>query len=118
MNVEDLYGNTPLQHVVNVVSSGIAAESRYLIENGADIESRNHKGWTPLMSAALRDDISLVIELLKLGANINARNNNGGNILMVSMSLNRHTMLKYILRQPNIDLSVVVSADGQTEVTV
>ena len=44
---------------------------RLLIEAGADLETRNHYGWTPLMQAVLEGSTDQVKVLLVAGANPN-----------------------------------------------
>ena len=53
---------------------------RLQISAGADINYVSDKGYTPLMAAIYNNDINVISLLLLLGANINARNNNGESI--------------------------------------
>lgn len=50
---------------------------RYLVELGADVDSHDAKGRTPLMEAALWSHIEIVSLLLKKGANKTLRDSNG-----------------------------------------
>lgn len=49
---------------------------------GYHVNDRNEKGWTPLMVAAYNNHIEVVYYLLSMGADIDAVNNNGTNLLM------------------------------------
>lgn len=45
----------------------------YLLQNGADINSKNHKGFTPLHVAAFSGEILVINALIKNGANVNVK---------------------------------------------
>ena len=48
-----------------------------LVENGADINSKDNNGWTPLMGAAMLEHTEIINYLLLLGANPLLETNNG-----------------------------------------
>lgn len=48
-----------------------------LLAAGANIEARNHKGWTPLHGAAIYASRDTVVSLLKHGADVNAKDDHG-----------------------------------------
>ena len=56
---------------------------RELVKAGADIEVRDHLGWTALMRAAMLGRTGAIRELVKAGADVNARDNNGGGTSLI-----------------------------------
>ena len=48
-----------------------------LLHDGADIEERNHPGWTPLMAASLHSQVDFARLLLDHGANLHALDREG-----------------------------------------
>lgn len=71
VNATSVFGNTALHEAESV------SVARILLENGADINSLNLEGNSPLHCAADRTDNSTVIYLLKNGANIRIANHKG-----------------------------------------
>ena len=71
INAKDNYGNTPLHF------SNLPSIAKYLVEHGAEIEAVNKYGETPLHSASLRGNDTIVEYLLSVGANKNAKDNQG-----------------------------------------
>jgi ankyrin repeat protein len=51
--------------------------SRALVATGADVNARQHGGWTPLHAAALHGNVPLVRLLLEAGATPDAKNDTG-----------------------------------------
>lgn len=68
-----------------------------LINNGADIESTNKYGNTPLMVAALNNNITIVDKLLSMNADINHQNNTGHTALMFAASEGRLVLTNRLL---------------------
>jgi len=64
------------------IRDGDSAAVRKLLKAGADLQSRNEAGDTPLMAAALYADTGILELLLKAGANVNATNQAGVTALM------------------------------------
>lgn len=48
-----------------------------LIDNGADIDSHDSKGWTPLMIAAINGNYAIASLLIREGCNIGAESKDG-----------------------------------------
>ena len=65
LNQKDDLGETPLCLAAEI---GSRTHARLLIEHGADLEQRNARLMTPLMSAAGRNDFAMVKLLLRRGA--------------------------------------------------
>lgn len=55
----------------------------HLLNFGAFIDQRDHDGYTPAMSAAFHGNLESLMELLRLGANIQEQDNAGRNILHI-----------------------------------
>ena len=66
---------------------------------------RNHKGWTPLMTAAYKGRLPMVSELLNKGANINSRSNDGQTALLYAAFWGYLPIVKLLLnRGANINV--------------
>ena len=81
LELKDKNGNTPLNLACFDPNTwnkqpGIA---KYLIDNGADVNTRNNKGITPLLGicAGTGPDAGIVRQLIARGADINGKDNNG-----------------------------------------
>lgn len=55
-----------------------------LLENGVDVNSRDEKGWTPLIWASFNNYTALIKTLLKKGADVNAKDNEGRTALILA----------------------------------
>ena len=58
-----------------IKDSGVTARS--LIKRGANVNSANREGWTPLMAAAARGSDAMVNGLIAAGPQVAARHNSG-----------------------------------------
>jgi ankyrin repeat protein len=67
-------GNTPLHHAANC---GHVEIVRALIDAGADVNVRCHRGWTPLIRACNAGHYEVAKVLLETSADVNAVNNEG-----------------------------------------
>jgi len=63
------------QQLFQAVAKGDIGAVRIALANGADLESKDERGATPLMVAAGHFDIQMVKVLLDKGANVSARDN-------------------------------------------
>lgn len=78
VNTPDQNGWTPLHYATQQRSVPI---SRFLLHSGADIEARNSYQQTPLIFAAQMDyNLEIMYLLLKCGADMGARDNEGHGI--------------------------------------
>ncbi|MBX3731834.1 MAG: ankyrin repeat domain-containing protein [Verrucomicrobiae bacterium] len=64
------------------IREGDSRAVRKLLKAGADLQSRDEAGDTPLMAAALHADTGLLERLLRAGAKVNATNQAGATALM------------------------------------
>jgi ankyrin repeat protein len=61
----------------SAVAGRYADVVRFLVEHGAEVNVRQHGGWTPLQAAALHGDRALVQLLLDHGADPHVRSDDG-----------------------------------------
>ncbi len=94
INVVDADGWTPL------ITSLVYGHERmfgYLIGKGADVNARGSKyGTTPLMIAALKDDIDKIVLLYNKGADINLRMSDNTTALAMAKRANRLEVINYL----------------------
>ena len=67
----------PGERLREAVAKGHLEEVRQLLLDGAEIESRNKSGVTPLMVAAIRGHLDIIDALLEAGADIDAMDSSG-----------------------------------------
>ena len=75
VNARDVFGDNAGLHWA--AKLGLAEMARLLIDNGADLDIRNHDGNTPLHWAAGEGQKELVVILIVHGADVNVRGKGG-----------------------------------------
>lgn len=90
-------GNDP--PLIDALMRNDLAKAKGLIEQGADVNTRDQNGWTPLMYAAsyARPAPEMLQALLAKGADVNARDNSGDTTLIISI-VRHNTGLMDIVR--------------------
>ena len=79
---------------------------RFLIEHGADLESRDNSGDTPLLIAIRQDNHRLATQLVSLGADVNVKTTDGISALSLATRLKTPELVSLLQRQgarPAID---------------
>lgn len=71
---------------------------RYLVENGADVNSVDDTGFTVCMYACESGNREVIKYLLECGVDINKEDNNGRTVLSVASSKNYCDVVTYLLR--------------------
>jgi ankyrin repeat protein len=75
--------------------------ARLLIEKGADVNSKDEFGWTPLMFAAIseRDPVDVARLLIEKGADVNSKLKDGVTPLMFAASAGNLEVLKLVIEK-------------------
>lgn len=71
---------------------------RNFIQAGANINAREHFGWTPLIKAAQAGHNQVVHELIQAGANVNSREMHGATPLMYAASEGHLQVVRELIR--------------------
>ena len=102
INVKGLNNFTPLHFAA---LEGQIAIVKYLLENGAEVNSVTNSLRTPLHVACTRDFLDIIKVLVEEGANINAQDENGDTPLHLLSKLGHTESVKWFLSQ-GPDLSI------------
>jgi uncharacterized protein len=93
---------------VNPLHSAVAGRDarcvQILLDAGADVDARQHGGWTPLMAAAEHGDVDIVRALLAVGAVPSLRSEDGRSSLDIAEA-EGHTVVLSALRAAGEDSS-------------
>lgn len=73
---------------------------KFLLENGADVNTKDNKNFTLLMYCVQYNDISLIILALSYGARVNDSDNSG------------FTALDYAIKNNNLDIVKLLHENG------
>lgn len=74
-DISDISGNTPFMNILRF--NGTEALVKTFIKQGVNVNSRNWDGQTALIYACKHRSVSTIRRLLKLNADVNAKDNNG-----------------------------------------
>ena len=79
--------------------NGQEAVVKLLLQNGAEIESKdNYKAWTPLSLAARLGHKAVVKLLLQNGAEVESKDNNGRTPLSIAAENGQEAMVELLLQ--------------------
>jgi len=82
--------------------------SKFLIENGADVNLVSDDKWNALMHACYHvEDLELIKLLMEAGSNLNQQSNAGWTALMYSIRYNRNAKVSEILIENGADINLV-----------
>jgi ankyrin repeat protein len=100
--------------LIDALKRNDLAKAKGLIEQGADVNSRDKNGWTPLMYAAsyAKPATEILQLLLAKGADVNAGNKEGQTALMIAAARHEGDAVKALLAK-GADANVKDS-DGST----
>merc|ERR1712004_354637 len=101
-NARDLSGRTPLLRAANENLPLYVAKR--LIENSANVDSANKKGFTALHSAAYRNSVAMAKVLIENSANVDSADNDGWTALHYAASRNSVAVAKVLIENSaNVD---------------
>lgn len=83
--------------LLRAVSEGDAAAVRALIAGGADIETRDAEGRTPLMLATRANAVEIALRLIEAGADVNAKDGIDDTPFLYAGAEGRNAILRAIL---------------------
>lgn len=78
-----VYGDQGAE-LMNAAKEGDLKQVRDLLDNGADVDTKDDSGVSALLAAAVNGHIEVVKLLLESEANVDAKDNNGVTTLMVA----------------------------------
>lgn len=108
VNLADDLGSISMHCVISRTSSLI----KRMVGLGADIEKRDHLGYTPLSRACLRGQACAVKELLACGANINVRNLQEETPMLIAVLYDHHHVISILLSNPSLQIEAIEADDG------
>jgi len=106
----DTDGETPLMHAAE---RGHEAIVKWLLNAGADVNSRSKEGWTPLLSATGKGQEGVVKLLLNAGADVNLGNKNSSTPLLCAVTQGNEAMVRLLLDTDEVDVDSM-NGDGRT----
>lgn len=96
INIQDAYNQTPIFDAVQENNSSMI---EFLFINGADINHHNKEGRTPLMVSSYdKHRQEVLCELIKLGAEVNAKDNFEKTAFMHAINNNNGAMMDILLK--------------------
>ncbi len=89
INAPAYFDEMPVIKIANnaVTLSANIEQLQFLVKNGADINIKNQQGYTPLMLAAIKNNVDMVLALLEAGADISVTDNKGRTVKDICESL-------------------------------
>ncbi len=102
----DIRGDEEMTSLHIVAFKGHFQITKYLFEQGADVNVRKINGWTPLCSAAQEGHLDIIIFLFRQGAEVNARNNDDATPLHWA-AMRGHQQIAQFLIQQEAEMNVL-----------
>lgn len=102
---QDVYGQTCLHHCARAINS--AHIMPYLVQRGAQVNSIDNRGQTPMMMSIVAGSTSGVNTLLELGADMLIKDIDGKNALHHAVTRNRKKIVNLLLELPCASTLVV-----------
>ena len=99
-------GSTLEQELINATVALDSTRIEYLLQRGANINTQNVEGQTPLMIAAQNGDLSVVNGLLAYEANPNMQDNDGWTAAMHAVRTNNPKMFR-LLGKYKTDFNII-----------
>jgi hypothetical protein len=84
------------EELLNACEKGDLEKVKLLLKEGADINTKNKYGWTPLMIACEKDNKEMVKLLLEKGADVKAKNINGKSALVIAYYYGHQEIVKLL----------------------
>lgn len=95
INIKDVNGYSAFRKAVN--NSQLGAAKR-LLESGADIDTQDNEGRTPLMNALFfSEDIDIIKFLINAHADLNIKSNHNETALSFALILGKHDIIKALV---------------------
>ena len=82
---------------------------KQLIQEGADVNHTDYRGYTPLIFGSQDEHLEIVKYLVEHGADVNQANNNGSTPLISSRQNGHLEIVKYLLKHETNKLKSVLS---------
>ncbi|MBN8724747.1 MAG: ankyrin repeat domain-containing protein [Acidobacteria bacterium] len=105
------FTTTPLIHAVSNAKQQKELVAT-LLKNGANVNTANDYGWTPIMEAVIKDDFETLQVLISHGADVNVTTNQGWTPLMWAIKQSNLAIVKYLLNN-NADANMLTE-NGKT----
>ncbi len=112
--VKEQVGHTGL------MQAALAGETRRveaLLDNGTDVNARDHEGRTALMFASINSHSTIVRMLLKHNADVNVRANDGGTALMLATCSDAEEIVQMLLEK-GADVKARFTATNRTALVI
>ncbi|GHV33658.1 hypothetical protein FACS1894187_02530 [Synergistales bacterium] len=114
-NLKGDFAMTTNKDFFELCAQGTLAEVNTAIENGADVNTENKYGETPLMIAALKNtDPEVLSVLLKNGADVNAKSDDRTTALIFAAQCNENPKATKILLDSGADINAVDEYDDMS----
>lgn len=101
INMQDAFGCTPLMNAVSRPNGRDVVH--VLLQNGADVNIPNSKGWRPAHVLAAHNEERSLQDLAIAGADLNVRDEDGMNLLSMAIYNGANQVLEYLLSSPSVD---------------